>query len=307
MPVLPSYLRSHTKTSRCNHFDRIPARSPASPPLPYFAPLRKESHDRSRVERPQTFDPPPHPVKQSVKTLNFSTPADAARCELPAPKTPREDPQPNQPPAASPPCPGRFLTQNHLLPAPYARAGCRAFSSYPYRFVPGQPGQPGQTPETLTNRAFCKFNLNIYAGTQPGHAGTLQNQDVSGRAKCHIDGRAPLSRVVRFRGFSGRLQARPSVPPCPLVGVARQGLEALAAAQPVRGGRIGPAGDQLTAGGRQASAIARQVAALGTAPPVVPGALGVVNVRQRGRRVCFLVRRCLSRLDMRRGLHVATG
>jgi len=205
------------------------------------------------------------------------------------------------------PSPPVFLTQNHLLPAPYARAGCRAFSSYPYRFWLGQLGQLGQTPESLANRAFVVFILDIYAGTQPGHAGTLQNQDVSGRAFCRFHGRAPMSRVVRFQGFSGRSQARPSVPPCPLVRVARQGFEALATAQPVRGGCIGPAGDQLTAGGRQASAIARQIAALGTAPPVVSGALGVANARQRGRRVRFLVRRCLSRLDMRLGLHVATG
>ena len=114
-----------------------------------------------------------------------------------------------------------------------------------------------------------------------------------------------------FAAFTLRLrpgsQSRPSVPPRPLVGVVRQGFEALAAAQPIGGGGIGPAGDQLTAGGRQASAIARQVAALGTAPPVVPGALGVVNVGQSGRRIRSLVRRFLSRLDMRRGLHVATG
>ena len=63
-------------------------------------------------------------------------------------------------------------------------------SSYPYRFVPGQPGQPGQTTEILTNRAFRVFNLHICTGTQPGHAGTLRNQDVSGRAKRHIQGRA---------------------------------------------------------------------------------------------------------------------
>ena len=49
---------------------------------------------------------------------------------------------------------------------------------------PGQPGQPGQTTEILTNRAFRVFNLHICTGTQPGHAGTLRNQDVSGRAKC---------------------------------------------------------------------------------------------------------------------------
>ena len=59
-----------------------------------------------------------------------------------------------------------------------------AVSSYPYRFMPGQPGQPGQTLESLANRMFRVFNLHIYAGTQPGHAGTLRNQDVSGRAKC---------------------------------------------------------------------------------------------------------------------------
>ena len=63
-------------------------------------------------------------------------------------------------------------------------------SSYPYRFVPGQPGQPGQTTEILTNRAFRVFNLHICTGTQPGHAGTLRNQDVSGRAKRHVQGRA---------------------------------------------------------------------------------------------------------------------
>jgi hypothetical protein len=58
-----------------------------------------------------------------------------------------------------------------------------AFSSYPYQNTPGQPGQPGQTPENLANRASCKFYLNICTGTQPGQAGTLRYQDVSGRAK----------------------------------------------------------------------------------------------------------------------------
>ena len=58
-----------------------------------------------------------------------------------------------------------------------------AFSSYPYRFAVGQVGQVGQSPETRMNRAFHVSNLHIYAGTQPGHAGTLQNQDVAGRAK----------------------------------------------------------------------------------------------------------------------------
>jgi len=72
-----------------------------------------------------------------------------------------------------------------------------AFSSYPYQNTPGQPGQPGQTPETLTNRAFRVFNLHVYAGTQPGHAGTLRYQDVSGRAK----GRA---RVLPEPAPSGR-------------------------------------------------------------------------------------------------------
>jgi hypothetical protein len=164
--------------------------------------------------------------------------------------------------------------------------------------MPGQPGQPGQTPETLTSRAFRVFNLHIYAGTQPGHAGTLRNQDVSGRAKRRIDGRAPLPRVVRFQSLSGRSQARPSIPPWSLVGIVRQGLETLAAAQPIRRGGIGPAGDQLTAGSRQAAAITRQVAALGTAPPVVPAPLRIVNARQAGRRVHALAcrRRSLSRL-----------
>ena len=63
-----------------------------------------------------------------------------------------------------------------------------AFSSYPYRFVPGQPGQPGQMPETVASSESCKFSLNIYTGTQPGHAGTLRYQDVSGRAKCRARG-----------------------------------------------------------------------------------------------------------------------
>ena len=58
-----------------------------------------------------------------------------------------------------------------------------AFSSYPYPKQPGQPGQPGHLPETRMNRVFRVSNLHIYAGTQPGHAGTLRYQDVAGRAK----------------------------------------------------------------------------------------------------------------------------
>ena len=193
------------------------------------------------------------------------------------------------------------------LPAPYARAGHMAFSSNPYRFMPGQPGQPGQTPESLANRSFRIFNLHTYTGTQPGHAGTIRFQDVSGRAKHHIYGRAPPSRVVRFRRFCSHSQAGPSVPPCSLVGVARHWLEALAAAQPIGRRRIGPTGDQLTAGGRQASAIVRQVPALRTAPPVVPGPFRRTNARQPGGRVhCLACRRAfLSRLGNRQGRCIA--
>ena len=57
------------------------------------------------------------------------------------------------------------------------------FSSYPHPNMPGQPGQPGHLPETRMDRAFRVSILHIQAGTQPGHAGTLQNQDVSGRAQ----------------------------------------------------------------------------------------------------------------------------
>jgi hypothetical protein len=104
-------------------------------------------------------------------------------------------------PAVWSPCPGPFPAQNKLCPPPYARAGCRAFSSYTYRFAPGQPGQPGQTPESLANRPFCKSYLNIYTGTQPGHAGTLRYQDVAG----HTKGRPSRHRRQRFAaaGVSG--------------------------------------------------------------------------------------------------------
>lgn len=184
-----------------------------------------------------------------------------------------------------------------------------AFSSYPYPFALGQLGQPGQTPETIANRALRASILHNYTGPRLGHAGPIQFQDVSGQAQRRIDRRAPLSRVVRFRGFSGRSQARPSAPPRPLVGVVRQGFEAFAAAQQVGRGGIGSAGDQLTAGGRQASAIAPQVATLSTASPVVSQPLAGVNARKPGRRGCSLAcrRRSRSRFDMRRGLHVATG
>jgi len=194
------------------------------------------------------------------------------RSQLPANKMHREDPCTPHEPA--------ICSAINSLPAPYARAGHMAFSSNPYRFMPGQPGQPGQTPESLANRSFRIFNLHTYTGTQPGHAGTIRFQDVSGRAKHHIYGRAPPSRVVRFRRFCSHSQAGPSVPPCSLVGVARHWLEALAAAQPIGRRRIGPTGDQLTAGGRQASAIVRQVPALRTAPPVVPGPFRRTNARQ---------------------------
>ena len=223
------------------------------------------------------------------------------RCELPALRITQEDPCTTSKPA--------IYSAINSLPAPYARAGCRAFPSYPCCFMPGQPGQPGQPLESLANRSFRVFNLHIYAGTQPGHAGTLRYQGVSGRAIRRVHGHAPLSCAIRFQGFCSRSQTRPSVPPWSLVGVVRQGLEALAAAQPVGGWGIGPAGDQLTACGRQASAIARQIATLGTTPPVVPGALGVANGRQPGRRVCAIARggRCLSRLDMGRGLRFTPG
>ena len=103
----------------------------------------------------------------------------------------------------------------HPPPPPRAPVSL-AFSSYPDRFA---VGQVGHSPETRMNRAFRVSNLHICSGTRLGHSGTLRYQDVSGRAKGHIDGRAPLSRVVWYQGFSGRSQARPSVPAGSLVGV----------------------------------------------------------------------------------------
>ncbi len=70
-------------------------------------------------------------------------------------------------------------------------------SSYPYRFALGQVGQLGQTLKTLANRVFHFSYLHIYAGTAPGHGGTLHFQDVSGRAKCRarvLPGTVPNSR-----------------------------------------------------------------------------------------------------------------
>ena len=58
-------------------------------------------------------------------------------------------------------------------------------------------------PETPMNRAFRVFHLHIYAGTQPGHAGTLRYQDVSGRAKPRargLPGPRPDRRELMQRG-----------------------------------------------------------------------------------------------------------
>ena len=110
------------------------------------------------------------------------------RCKLPAMRMTQEDP-----------CTcleAAIFSAISSLPAPYTRAGCMAFSSYPYRFVPGQPGQPGQTPETIANRSSYKFIMNIFAGTQPGHAGTLRYQDVADRANGHTLGHGNLSRIA---------------------------------------------------------------------------------------------------------------
>ena len=188
-------------------------------------------------------------------------------------------------------------------------------SSYPYRFMPGQPGQPGQTPETLANRSFRVRNLHIFAGTQPGHAGTLRYQDVAGQAKGRICGPLSLSRIAAHvvhlprsvPPFSNRSQPRPSVPPWSLVGVVRQGLEALTAAQQVRGWGIGPAGDDVPPCSRHTSAIASQVPALSTAPPVVSAPFTRTNARQPGGRGrCLECRRgILPRFGLRRGPGIA--
>ena len=153
------------------------------------------------------------------------------------------------------------------------------------------------------------------AGTQPGHAGTLRYQDVAGRAKGRICGPLSLSRIAAHvvhlprsvPPFSNRSQPRPSVPPWSLVGVVRQGLEALTAAQQVRGWGIGPAGDDVPPCSRQASAIAGKVATLGTAPPVVPDTLRRTNARQPGSRSCGLDcrRDILPRFGKHRGPGIA--
>ncbi len=107
--------------------------------------------------------------------------------------------------------------------------------------------------------------------------------------------------------FANRSQPRPSVPPWSLVGVVRQGLEALTAAQQIRGWGIGPAGDDVPPCSRHTSAIAGQVPALCTAPPVVPVPFAHTSARQpcvRGR--CLECQRgILPRFGMHRGPGIA--
>ena len=79
-------------------------------------------------------------------------------------------------------------------------------------------------------------------------------------------------------------QPRPAVPARPRVRIAGQGLEAFAAAQPIAGGRVATAGYNVPARRRQASPIRCQVAALPTAPPIIPGPLWRYDAGQLGAR-----------------------
>ena len=159
--------------------------------------------------------------------------------------------------------------------------------------------------------AICIFSPGHSRDT-PGHfvIRTLQDERRAAyAAPCRCPVSLPMLFIYRVQcpPFSNLSQPRPSVPPRSLVGVVRQGLEALTAAQQVRGWGIGPAGDDVPPCSRQASAIAGKVATLGTAPPVVPDTLRRTNARQPGSRSCGLDcrRDILPRFGKHRGPGIA--